>query len=165
MSPFDIEGEIDIRAGSKHRAFQGLAPVSPAYVTMPIMEAFNWSECARAVGPGEWYLVAFRSARTESAADSLLTELDDRAHAEAMRSPGFIHYFPGTMNRSRECLSFCLWDSRDHAQAAAARPAHQAAVVHADEMYDSYTLEYHLLRKRPSSAEFELEPLGSRRVR
>ncbi len=164
MSSFDMDGDLDDRLESERRAFESLAPASAMYATMSIEEAFNWPGCARAVQAGEWYLVAFRSVRSESADDSLLTELDDRAHAEAMRSPGFIHYFRGSMGRSRECLSFCLWDTRDQAQAAAAGPAHQVAVGRADEMYDSYVLEYLTIRKRPGSFEFEFEPLGARRV-
>ena len=150
---------------SPSRVFAGLAPVSSTYATMPIIAGFTWAEIAGNVDPGEWYLVAFRSVLRETADDVRLDEQDDLALAEARLAPGFVHYFQGAANEQRECLSFCIWQSRDQAQAAARLPAHEEAIGLADEMYESYVLEYHTLKKRPGSAGFEFDSLGSRSVR
>lgn len=161
-----MTGHLDMGDGSQRSAFAGLAPVSPSYATMPIIDGFNWSECLEGIDAGEWYLVAFRSVLLREAVDDVrLWEQDDLALAEASRAPGFVHYFQGSVDERRGCLSFCIWQSRDQAQAAAQLPAHEEAIGLADEMYESYLLEYHTLRKRPGSAAFELESLGSRRVR
>ena len=53
------------------------------------------------------------------------------------------------------CLSFCLWNSREEARAAARRPAHVRAVGLLDEMYAQYRLEFHAVRRTadaPTSA-------------
>jgi hypothetical protein len=156
----DIPPEDGSRA-----AFGRLEPVSPTYATVPIDEGFNWAEVAPEVEPGSWYLVAFRSTRKPSADEDKLIAHDDRALHEAKRSRGFVHYFSGAINERRECLSFCLWESRERAEAAARLPAHAEAIRLADEMYDSYVLEYHALTKRPGSDSLELVPLGSRDAR
>jgi len=44
-------------------AFEVLAPVSEGYAQLPVAEAFDWSDVAAELGPGEWYLVVFRSMR------------------------------------------------------------------------------------------------------
>ena len=123
-------------------ALAALAPVSEAYATLPVAEAFDWSAIGRQLGDGEWYLVVFRSIRRADADEARLTEFDDRAHGEAEGSPGFVHYFKGPAASDRSCLSFCLWSSRAEARAAAGRPQHVAAVSVLGEMYDAYTLEF-----------------------
>ena len=42
--------------------------------------AFNWGDCLDGVGPGDWYLVAFRSVRRPDADEARLCEYDDWAH-------------------------------------------------------------------------------------
>ena len=69
-------------------------------------------------------MVAFRSIRRPGVDEARLTAYDDWAHAEAMDAPGFVHYFKGPTDRDGRCMSFCLWDSRAEARAAAGRPAH-----------------------------------------
>ena len=119
-----------------------LQPVSERYATAPVAEAFNWDDGARDLGDGEWYLVAFRSVRRDGADEERLTHFDELAHQEAAGSPGFVHYFKGPRADDGTCLSFCLWESRAHARAAAGRPAHVQAVGLLEEMYESYTLEF-----------------------
>ena len=80
--------------------------------------------------PGEWYMVAFRSTRRPDVDEARLTAHDDWAHAEAMEAPGFVHYFKGPTQDDGQCMSFCLWDSRAEARAAAGRPAHTAGGGH-----------------------------------
>jgi hypothetical protein len=119
-----------------------LQPVSERYATAPVADAFNWDEAADELGNGEWYLVAFRSVRREGADEERLTHFDEMAHQEAAASPGFVHYFKGPRAHDGSCLSFCLWESRAHARAAAGQPAHVRAVGLLEEMYESYTLEF-----------------------
>lgn len=123
--------------------FDRLEPVSDRYATLPVADAFTWDTCEPAVEPGEWYMVAFRSIRRADVDEARLTSHDDWAHAEAMDAPGFVHYFRGPTQSDGRCLSFCLWDSRDEARAAAGRPAHTQAAAFTHEAYAEYTLEFH----------------------
>ncbi|CAN5620431.1 hypothetical protein BH20CHL7_BH20CHL7_02050 [soil metagenome] len=129
-------------------ALEDLAPISEDYATLPVKEAFDWSAAARQLGDGEWYMVAFHSIRRADADIPRLTEYDDRAHQEAASAPGFVHYFKGPAAADRSCLSFCIWDSRGHARAAAGRPHHVQAVSLINEMYESYTLEFLRIKGR-----------------
>jgi hypothetical protein len=123
-------------------ALAALAPVSEAYATLPVADAFDWTRVGNQLGEGDWYMVVFRSIRRFGADEARLTEYDDRAHHEAQSSPGFVHYFKGPAASDRSCLSFCLWTSRAEARAAAGRPAHVEAVSVLNEMYEAYTLEF-----------------------
>lgn len=124
-------------------ALPALAPVSEAYATLPVADAFNWAEASSNLGDGDWYLVAFRSIRKAGADEARLIAYDDLAHEEAAASPGFVHYFKGPAASDGSCLSFCLWQTRADARAAASGPLHRRAVALTAEMYDSYTLEFH----------------------
>jgi hypothetical protein len=122
---------------------QHLAPVSAGYASLPIQDAFNWQDASAELGNGDWYLVAFRSIRRAGADEERLTLFDELAHQEAATSPGFVHYYKGPQATDGSCLSFCLWESRADARAASGRPDHVRAVSLIDEMYESYTLEFH----------------------
>lgn len=148
------------RRGVERPWFARLAPASPTYATQAVEEAFNWAECARDADAGEWYVVAFRSVRRETADDDRLEEYDRRALREARRYPGFVQYFKGHPTARRECLSFCIWETRDQARAAARGRAHGEAVGLVREMYEVYTLEFWRLIKRDRLTAFEFEPLG-----
>lgn len=138
-------------------AFDRLAPSGPDYAWRPIATAIDWAAGAAADAAGEWYLVVFRSARRADVDEARLTELDDRAHEEAMGAPGFVHYFKGPLSVDRACLSFCLWDSRQSARAASGLPAHRAAITILGEAYERYTLEFYRVTKRPGEG-FAFEP-------
>jgi len=125
----------------------GLRPAGDSYATMPIATAFNWDEAMADLGDGEWYLVAFRSIRRPDADEARLEAFDELAHQEAAGAPGFIHYFKGPKAADDSCLSFCLWQSRSDARAAAARPAHVRAVNLIAEMYALYALEFLRVRR------------------
>jgi hypothetical protein len=122
---------------------QRLEPVSEGYATLPVAHAFTWQESSQELGDGEWYMVAFRSIRRADADEERLTVYDELAHQEAAAAPGFVHYFKGPRATDGSCLSFCLWQTRADARAAAGRPLHVQAVSLIDEMYESYTLEFH----------------------
>ena len=109
---------------------------------------------------GEWYLVAFRSVRAAGADEARLDEYDERAHQEAAASPGFIHYLKGPRAPDGTCMSFCLWQTRADARAAAGKPDHVRAVSLLEEMYETYTLEYLTVRRVAGGAlTFEPYPL------
>jgi len=136
---------------------QRLEPVSADYATLPIARAFTWQDAAGELGNGEWYLVAFRSIRRADADEDRLTLFDELAHQEAAHEPGFVHYFKGPRSADGSCLSFCLWQTRADARAAAGRPAHVQAVSLIDEMYESYTLEFHRV-SRTAGGPLAFEP-------
>lgn len=136
---------------------QRLAPVSEAYATLPVRDAFNWQEASAELGDGEWYLVAFRSIRRADADEERLALFDELAHQEAATSPGFVHYFKGPQASDGSCLSFCMWQSRADARAAAGRPDHVRAVSLISEMYESYVLEFHRVT-RAASGPLAFEP-------
>jgi len=140
-------------------AFDGLAPLDDSYAARPVGEAFDWSSVAAALPTGrEWYLVAFRSVRRAGCDEARLCDFDERAHLEAASSPGFVHYFKGPTATDGSCLSFCLWDSRAHARAAAGRPDHRAAVELLHEMYERYALEFLRVSRPHGSAALRFEP-------
>jgi hypothetical protein len=137
--------------------FDRLLPVSEDYATLPVAGAFTWDDCADESVEGEWYLVAFRSVQRVDADQEHLRRMDDAAHAEAAAAPGFVHYFKGPPNGRRECLSFCLWDSRREARETAGRPAHAAAVTVIAATYERYTLEFLRVTKRAGERRFAFE--------
>lgn len=123
-------------------ALEHLAPVSEHYASLPIADAFDWTSAGHALGVGAWYLVAFRSVRRIGADEARLAYYDELAHLEAEASPGFVHYFKGPTAPDGSCLSFCMWEGREHARNAAAKPAHTQAISLLAEMYERYELEF-----------------------
>ena len=132
-------------------AFGRLKPITPEYPTLPIAEGFNWEAAMSGLDRGTWYLVVFRSLRTASADVQTLTEFDERAHGEALGGAGLLFYFQGQLNPRRECLSFCVWQRREQAQAAARLPLHQAAIGIVGQMYEHYRLERYWIEKESGS--------------
>src|SRR5579872_7023350 len=143
-------------------AFQVLAPVTSQYATVPIWDGFNWGDCARRVGPGEWYMVVFRSLRREAVDDLTLEMHDYGAYIEAQRrASGLVFYFRGTPNEHRECLSFCIWTNREEAARAAHLPLHRIAMAMVDEKYEWYTLERYSLRKQRDRIRIDAVPVDA----
>jgi hypothetical protein len=138
---------LDSRAASLYEACQQLTPIDPDYANSPIEEGFNWSSCLEGATFDRLYVVAFRSVRRASADLDLLREYDDRAYDEAKSAGGLLFYFKGLINERRECLSFCLWESREQARNAADGASHRAAATIMSEMYESYSLERYDLIK------------------
>ncbi|MGF1470329.1 MAG: hypothetical protein ACFB50_01140 [Rubrobacteraceae bacterium] len=133
--------DLDRSAEKLISACQRLAPIHPDYANLPIQEGFNWSSCLDDVPFTRLYLVVFRSVRRPAADLETLREHDDRAYEEALRAGGLLYYFKGQVNEARECLSFCLWRSREEARAAAGGGYHRAAAAISIEMYEVYGLE------------------------
>jgi hypothetical protein len=140
--------------------FALIAPTTPGYATLPVLEGFNWSACLAGVASGTWFLVTFRSVRRVDADAALLTDHDDRAFAEALGSSGLLCYFRGELAAERRCLSFCVWERPDQARSASLLPEHQLAAHLARAFYDRYEVSRHWLVKRPGVAEPELLPLA-----
>ena len=124
-----------------YEACRRLSPIHPDHATLPVQQAFNWSSCLTGIPFDRLYLVVFRSVRRAAADLDLLREHDDRAYAAACSEGGLLYYFKGEMNEQRECLSFCLWESREQAQRASGGASHAAATRLTAQMYESYSLE------------------------
>jgi hypothetical protein len=146
-------------AGGAGQVLEDLRPIREDYAIAPILESFNWAECLASADGADWYMVAFRSVRNQHADDRLLYELDARAHEEAISHTGLVHYFGGELDGERRCLSFCVWEDRERAAAAAALPKHRDAIGAAVTMYDSYVLErYRITASGGTVAIEEIEP-------
>jgi hypothetical protein len=85
--------------------------------------------------------------RRPSADLELLREHDDRAYEKALESGGLLRYFKGEANERGECLSFCLWETREQALEAAGAASHQSAAEITVRMYESYELDRYWLKK------------------
>lgn len=134
-------------------------PIHHDYASLPIQDGFDWARSLRSIPALRLYLVVFRSVRRASADLDVLKEHDDAAYAEALGAGGLLHYFKGEANEQRECLSFCLWESRQHALAAVGGPSHRAAAEIWRAMYESYELErYHLEKSQQGTISFERLP-------
>ena len=139
-------------------ACQKISPKHPRYMNGPIEQGFDWDARLRNADFDSLYLVVFRSVRRESADLGLLREFDDMAYEAALGMGGLLKYFKGEMNERRECLSFCLWESREQARAAAGGASHGKAAQVTAAMYESYRLyRYNLVR---NGGDLTFEPLG-----
>ena len=138
--------------------FEQIRPIADDCAQLPIGSAFDWSAVTSEADHGEWYVVTFRSVRRPDADEARLTALDDVAHAEAAGMPGFIHYYKGPTNDHGDCLSFCIWESREAARAASRLPGHVVASAVAGEMYESYRLDCLRLIKHAGRPDFVFEP-------
>jgi hypothetical protein len=129
------------------RACEQISPIYQEYATRPIQDGFSWSSSLAGCAFERLYLVVFRSVRRPSADLDLLREHDDRAYEKALESGGLLRYFKGEANEQRECLSFCLWETRRQAIEAAGAASHQSAAEITVRMYESYVLNRYWLKK------------------
>ena len=147
---------LERQATGLRGAFPQPTPTQREYASLPIQDGFDWARCFASIPAIRLYLVVFRSVRRASADLVVLKEHDDAAYAEALGAGGLLHYFKGEANERRQCLSFCLWESRQHAREGAGGPAHLAAAEIWRRMYESYELErYHLQKAHGGSISFE----------
>jgi hypothetical protein len=130
-----------------YEACRRISPINPDYANLPVEEGFDWSSHLGGAHFDQLYLVVFRSVRRPAADLKLLREHDDRAYEDAIEAGGLLRYFKGEMNGRRECLSFCLWESRERAVTASGGVSHRAAAQLTAQMYESYTLERYELAK------------------
>ena len=137
-----------------HESCQQIFPRHSNYAILPIQTGFDWSHLS-GCDFDQLYLVVFRSVRRPDADLFLLREHDDRAYAEALESGGLLKYFKGQANERGECLSFCLWETRDQAIKAASAASHRSAADITARMYISYVLDRYWLRKTGEDLVFE----------
>ena len=135
---------------------QQISPRHPDYATLPIEDGFDWSFLS-CCSFERLYLVVFRSVWQPEADLDLLREHDDRAFEEALASGGLLRYFKGQVNERGECLSFCLWETREQARHAADAASHRSAAGVSAQMYLSYSLERYWIRK--AGEKLVLEPI------
>jgi hypothetical protein len=135
--------------GREHgrRACQQICPIYPDYATRPVQDGFSWYSSLAGSAFERLYLVVFRSVRRPSADLDLLREHDDRAYEKALEWGGLLRYFKGEANERGECLSFCLWETREQAIEAAGAASHQSAAEISVRMYESYVLDRYWLKK------------------
>src|SRR5215203_5694730 len=116
-----------------HRCCQQISPTYSDYAARPIQDGFSWSSSLAGCAFDALYLVVFRSVRRPSA------DLDLR----------------------RECLSFCLWETRKQAKEAAGAASHRSAADISVPMYESYVLERYWLKKvlTPREERLIFEPI------
>ena len=129
-----------------YEACQQISPTNPDYAILPIEDGFDWSSLS-CCHFERLYLVVFRSVWQPEADLDLLREEDDRAFEEALEFGGLLRYFRGHANERGECLSFCLWETRQQARNAADAASHRTAASVSARMYLSYSLERHWIRK------------------
>jgi hypothetical protein len=142
-------------------ACQQISPIYPDYATRPIQDGFSWSSSLLGCAFERLYLVVFRSVRRPSADLDLLREHDDRAYEKALESGGLLRYFKGEANERGECLSFCLWETREQAIEATGAASHRSAAEISVRMYKSYVLDRYWLKKVVTAREERLifEPI------
>ena len=133
---------------------QQISPRHPGYATLSIEDGFDWSSLSCCLFE-RLYLVAFRSLRRPDVDLDLLSEHDDRAYEEALESGGLLRYFKGHANEWGECLSFCLWETREQARQAADGASHRSAAGVSAQMYLSYSLKRYWIRKVGETLVFE----------
>ena len=144
---------LDLRA-DLYEACQQISPRHTDYATLPIEDGFGWSSLSYC-DFDQLYLVVFRSVRRPEADLDLLREHDDSAYQEALQAGGLLRYFKGYANERRECLSFCLWETRKQARKAAGAASHKSAAGITAGMYESYVLDRYWLKKGHRKLDFE----------
>jgi hypothetical protein len=144
---------LDLRADLYEACLQ-ISPKHSEYATVSIKDGFDWSALSPCLFE-RLYLVVFRSVRRPEADLDLLHEHDDRAFEEALTSGGLLRYFKGHANERGECLSFCLWETREQARQAADAASHRSAADVSARMYLSYALDRYWLEKFGEKLVFE----------
>jgi hypothetical protein len=137
-----------------YEACQRISPTNPDYAILPIEDGFDWSSLSGCLFD-RLYLVVFRSLWQPEADLDLLREEDDRAFEEALELGGLLRYFRGHANERGECLSFCLWETREQARRAADAASHRSAAAVSAQMYLSYVLERYWVKKVEEDLVFE----------
>ena len=145
--PLDLTADL-------YEACLQISPRHPDYATLSIEDGFDWSSLSRCLFE-RLYLVVFRSVWQPEADLDLLREYDDRAFEEALVSGGLLRYFKGHANELGECLSFCLWETREQAREAAGAPSHRSAAAVSAQMYLSYSLDRYWIEKVREKLVFE----------
>ena len=141
------------------RASIALLPVSDRYASLPVADAFTWAACADEVGPGEWYMVAFRSIRRPGVDEARLTDVRRLGARRGDACAGLRPLLQGTARprTGSACRSACGTAGPRPARRPADRPTCQAAAL-THEAYAAYTLEFHRVRRLDGDGGFTFEP-------
>ncbi|CAG8492931.1 11857_t:CDS:2, partial [Dentiscutata heterogama] len=142
-----IEGGKDFVNKQFSEVLKNLKVIDSNYATEPIETSFNWNEIASGIKDieGEWYLVAFRSIGSVNANNNSLSYAEKKAYNKAEKHGGLLKYWSGEFNQNRECLSMCIWASKDIAVNASKKSQHTAAKRLANiSNYEFYDLESRL---------------------
>ncbi|KAL4969085.1 uncharacterized protein BDV14DRAFT_166269 [Aspergillus stella-maris] len=150
------------------QALAVLEPTRPDYATAPYIDSFDWPgvvsklQSLAAEENFSWqrtsfYVVAFRSILRADADGDRLHLLDERSHAEAVKSGGLLKYWFGSKNERRENLATCVWRSREDARAGGTGPWHAQARGAARTMYEKIEFTTMELVVREEEGEWELK--------
>ncbi|KAL6717873.1 hypothetical protein ACLMJK_003958 [Lecanora helva] len=123
------------------------------YATAPYHTSFNWptvithlKTLSHQTPNHQWqhqnfYIIVFRS-RIPPTTDRIeLGELDQRAHAEAMRSGGLLKYWFGVPDGEGRNLATCIWRHHSDARPASQGPGHKTAARKTISMYNEWRIE------------------------
>jgi len=152
-------------------ALTRLKSVREDYATAPYEQIFNWSEVIAtlrqlcAIKEQTWteqifYIVVFRSQIPPTTDYSHLGVLDKAAHAEAMKSGGFLksvmashcekschdkltlfRYWFGSPDHLGRNLATCVWRTQGDARLGGIGPAHRLAAGAARNMYTEWSID------------------------
>ncbi|KAE9376754.1 hypothetical protein N431DRAFT_401137 [Stipitochalara longipes BDJ] len=137
------------------------------YATADYEKSFNWSEIVSslreiAVASNiEWkeaafYIVVFRSQIPPTTAYSDLGVLDKPAHAEAMKSGGFLKYWFGMPDQNGRNLATCVWRNQEDARKGSTGPAHRRAAGATRYLYSEWKIERLRLLIKDGAREWEI---------
>ncbi|PMD48718.1 hypothetical protein L207DRAFT_505762 [Hyaloscypha variabilis F] len=137
------------------------------YATAEYEESFNWSEIVdslreiAAASHIEWkeaafYIVVFRSQIPPTTAYSDLGVLDKPAHAEAMKSGGFLKYWFGKPDQNGRNLATCVWRNQEDARKGSTGAAHRRAAGATRYLYSEWKIERLRLLITDGAREWEI---------
>ncbi|KAF0366337.1 hypothetical protein F8M41_013639 [Gigaspora margarita] len=159
-----IEGEKEIANKKFSEALKNLKEIDSNYATKHLEISFNWNQIATNIKniEGEWYLVAFRPIGSKNANNDFLSIAKEKAYNEAENHGGLLKYWSSEFNQNRECLSMCIWASRDIAVEASKKPLHTIAKKLATESnYEFYALERYILKKEKNETKMKIIQITS----
>lgn len=150
------------------KALRVMAPVRSDYATAPYQKSFNWDEVIRTLKEltittnvhwiqQTFYLVVFRSRVLPSTDRIHLAALDQRSHAEAMRSGGLLKYWFGVPDENYRNLATCeqapssvckhaiddvgIWSTFEDAKAGGRGEGHREAARTTMNLYSEWRVE------------------------
>ncbi|KAH8789298.1 hypothetical protein BGZ57DRAFT_755024 [Hyaloscypha finlandica] len=137
------------------------------FASADYQQSFNWSEIIdslRKLTAGsdiEWkeaafYIVVFRSQIPPTTAYTDLGVLDQPAHAEAMKSGGFLKYWFGKPDQNGRNLATCVWRSQEDARKGSIGAAHRRAASATRYLYSEWKIERLRLLIKDGAREWEI---------
>ncbi|CAF9941020.1 MAG: hypothetical protein ALECFALPRED_008966 [Alectoria fallacina] len=158
VSPYNsLPHLLDLRLlGEKQRllakALTVLESVRGDYATAQYHECFNWDvvidllKSLLELSDYQWkrqyfYIVVFRSQVPPTTDRTHLGGLDQKSHAEAMKSGGLLKYWFGLPDETGRNLATCIWRNFADARSASVGPGHKEAMRATVNMYTEWKLE------------------------